>query len=343
MALSRTTSSPVARPKFSDAEASAALANALRYPLGLESWRHVEDWLNVLMHRFPLWSFQAWAYAEVQRSTLPTNYPLQDMIDSISRDEGLEPGAPATLDALASAVDRRRYVLLDQGMLGPPGKTLSSSRRPTDPYQRSPLKGGPSRFNCMYPLPRPEDFDPEDRKFAGWPYADIGRELVRLIRAQNAPDSTSRQEAKEDLTRFLGSLGATRGRGNPGKGPTADTLRLIVDQGTQLLSLCWGALPWPLSAKTVLRLGDLGVTQLGAQKSWVARLALPVFSSRETRVLLGQITRAKAHPASKGRTPWSLAISILAHRLRMAPKTVARKVSGGEASEHVNWEEIRIQ
>ncbi len=333
----------MARHKPTDSETEEMLTAALRDPFGIETRSNVEDWLRLLMRRFPLWSFQAWAYARLQQSRLPTNYPLQQMIQSIVEADGLKPGERTLLDPLPFAVDRRRYHLSDMGRYGPPGRVIYSARR-DDPYERLPLREGPSGFNRVYPLPLPEDFDPDDPRWDGWPYKGVGMELTRLIRAQqSAADGAGRRRAKEDLTTFLKSLGARLGRGNPGKGPRKDVLRLLVDQGTELLTVCWRLLPPRISANRVRILSDHNVNDLGEQKLWVTCLALPIYSQAEVRTVLAQLAKAKARPQAPSPTPWNLTISILAHRLQMEPTSLARKVSGSEASAYPNWAGLRIE
>ena len=60
------------------------------------------------MRCFPLWSFQAWAFAKLQDSKLPTNYPLQLIIERICEDEGLTVGQGLILEPLEAALDHRR-------------------------------------------------------------------------------------------------------------------------------------------------------------------------------------------------------------------------------------------
>jgi len=334
----------MARREWTDLKGREALARAFGDPFGTDSRSNVQNWLSLLASRFPLWSFQAWAYAALPQSRLPTNYPLQQMIESIVRDERLKPGERTQLDPLASALDRRRYRLSDKGRYGPPSRVIGTARQ-NAPYEQFPLRAGPSAFNRVYPLSLPEDFDPDDPKWDGWPYKDVGMELTQLIGAQqSATDTAERRKAREELTAFLKSLGVRLGRGNPGKGPRKDILQLLVDQGTELLTLCWKLLPPKLSAKHERILRDHNVTDLGQQRLWVTCLALPVYSQAEVHLLLARAAKSKTPPAQAHRpTPWNLTVSILAHRLRIEPKTLARKVSGSEASAYPDWADLRIQ
>lgn len=320
-------------------ETREAFRRVLADPLGQEGYGVVADWHRVLMSDFPLWSFQAWAFADFQSTQLPANYPLQQMIGSIVSDEGIAPrgataGPSKRLNPLECAVDRRRYVLADHGRTGPPGPIVS---RTSKPYEKLPLTGCPSKFNSVYPLL----LTPGD--------PDAVATIQQLARARDAAKNvTERKRADAELRALLKSM-AARSPGKPSEMPNVAVLEALVDQGKRLLRLCWQEPPRTVTARTNMILFDHGVEDLGEQKLWIARLALPVFSKPEIQALFSERKRAYdlAAESSRRRTfgerrtltprPTALRFTfwVLAHRLGFGARALARKAAGGKTVEYL--------
>ena len=60
-------------------------------PMGLQGDDHIRVWMDALLREYPLWSFQPWSYARHQPSSRPGTYPLQLLVDSILRDDAVDP------------------------------------------------------------------------------------------------------------------------------------------------------------------------------------------------------------------------------------------------------------
>lgn len=72
---------------------------------------HVTRWHHLLANEYPLWSCQPLAYVAIQRTRLPTTYPLRTIVESLLIDEGMSTTQSDPLDPLPAMLDRRRSVL----------------------------------------------------------------------------------------------------------------------------------------------------------------------------------------------------------------------------------------
>ena len=102
-------------------------------------------------------------------------------------------------------------------------------------------------------------------------------------------------------------------------------------------------MPPGISAKINKALSESGATDLGEQKLWAARLTLPILSEPEIRTLIDQAKLEKTWPPGSPRpTPLKVVIRILAHRLQVEPKSLARKVSGAGMADYFGGEKNPI-
>ncbi len=271
----------------------------------------VEDWLEFLVKRFPLWAFQGDEYLKFHSSALPTTYPLAQFVYSMLLDEGVKASDP--LDPLPAEVERRRLDLADpMGIRLPAWKATHAQRHDQahpgflpDSVALLPLDGslrGP-RFNSFY--------------------EELGFDLHPLIdEVRFALNSATRKRALRDLLRFIEGYWGHR----PPEGPPKALLKALVTQGMDLVALLWSVLPFDVSQETSERLHTEGVLE-AEMPTWVARLALPVFSACEIAALLSANARKTAHTKRKGTRPtkqrW--AIWLIAHRLGGGAPMIARK------------------
>lgn len=293
----------------------AALAN----PFGYEE---VRAWFDYLCREFPLWSFQAWRYAELQRSKLPSNYPLQLIIASMCSDDGVESGQE--LSPLEAALDYRRYWLSDRGRYG---LLITSSRGGTRPtWERHPLHPGPARFARVRPLPEDPLFDPEDPTS----YGRHEREIVRQLAA-----SSEGVDAPAKFQRILRELGLRRRRGPPAAVPPG-TCKALVREGKQLFESCWELTDIAPSPQTKGVLAAEGVDDADAQQRWSTRLALPVLSRCELLALKAErreeTARRKTLPGVHPPTAVRFVVWVVAHRLGLDASTLTRKARGHDAA-----------
>ena len=343
-----------------DETAKTLFEHVLRDPFGLESRDHVDQWHHHLMQKFPLWSFQAWAYKALLRRKIPSNYPLQVMINSIVRDEGMTPRhldrtrslEPATynegwwfyseskkLGPLECAVDVRRYNLANEGRYGPPAPPRST----TDPYDSLPLKGGPSHFNIVYPLVEPVAFDPDDPD-PDAQHQQIGQETVHLIEnLVTARNKSERGQAKATFDGYIDKMikefGVTQGRGRKPEGPKAGLLKELYKEGTKLTQVIWRASPDP-SPETVDLISEHGTKDDSEIQRWVLRLALPILSLPEIMAL-----QAEAAPSKPGKKPTEarFAVWLLAWRFGLVAKSVARKTIGSPSDRYFEYKKNPIK
>ena len=318
----------MANTKVSDDELIRLFAAVLRDPLPLDTktWLNLSRWFRLLVAEFPLWSFQAWEYARLQGSGLPSSFPLQVIIDSILRDDGFSP--QSSLEPLDYAVDRRRRSL-----------GYESGDLIEHPLDSAPLLGGETEFYCAPPL-FTEEFESEDYSdMRSAPYEEIGVDLVRLVEARDVArmvgDPDARDQAKAALRGFLHDISAQLGVGRPQKGPSENILKALVAEGTSLLDLCWKACPFELSVEASDLLADQEIPE-SARRITAVRLALPILSRREIAAVANDIRRSQAWKRSRPRpTPRHAAILIVARRLGMDAPGVARRISGGGAAEEI--------
>jgi hypothetical protein len=313
----------MANEKVSDDELIRLFAAVLRDPLPFDTkrWSNLQRWFRLLVAEFPLWSFQAWEYTRLQGKDLPSSFPLQLIIDSILKDDGISP--QSALEPLDYTVDRRRRSLgYERGDL---------IEYPLDEAQ---LPGGHAEFYCAPPLFTEESesehhYDPRTS-----PYEDLGIELVGLIeerdRARLAGDRDALADAVAGLKRLEKHISAKLGVGNPGIDPPEEILRALVQEGRRLLGLCWEVCPFELSDKADSVLADHGIRE-EERWVWAIQLALPVLSRLEISVLGKQIRLARGRDSRVvGRpTPRRMAVWIVAHRLGRDASAIARKAGGG--------------
>lgn len=315
---------------------------ALREPFAHDA---VDEWLRALMRCFPLWSFQAWAFAELQDSKLPTNYPLQLIIERICEDERLTVGQRLILEPLEATLDHRRYKLADSGRHGTPGKVPTKSSLHPGTYESMPLPRRESSFNRIYPLPVEPWHDPDQDPSHLEPDAEVGKQLRQLTMARNdaAPGSSERAQAQEALDEFLASMGVPQGPGKPVRIAEAQ-LKALVAQGRDLFELCWPVLPAKVSQGALDIVAEHGVGDGQERELWATRLALPILSRRELEGLLAQIRQARTwsrtgpKPTARLFTVWPLA-----RRLRLKPTFIADRTLGSKAREYFVGEPNPIQ
>ena len=327
-------------------EAAEQLTRALQDPFGIQGRANVEEWLNTMMSRYPLWSFQAWAYAKLQSNQLLTNFPLQLLINSILEDEDLTPRdwtvqpvyvegqalpdhkESKQLTPLEAAIDRRRYWLCDQGRHG---ETLAIEPRAavSDQYEQLLLSSNKSRFNLLYPLAEDDYGDPDN------PNAREYKLLVRIAALVDQQRSASSSEERERTTDALQAiLGPPPGRGRRRSGPQLDqeVERLLIVQGSELLGVCRSVFPRllePLPSNT-MRAFDAERVSYDSQKEWAIRLALPCFSSVEVSMLRRCLVRSRRQPYAG-----VAAIYMLARRLHIDATTLAGRVADGHVRDRV--------
>ena len=271
------------------------------------------------------------AYREVLGIELPTAYPLQLFIDSILDDEGLLIAKPESSDWLSHVLDLRR------DRLSTPNDFMPVFDRDQSPGPWQAHFGGTSARDLAIQWYAAMEYHPKNRSFYQSLFEEIGRELVKRVEDWIVtPDKTDASKKLDELWHELAAeLGVEIGSHRLPEGPQADILEPIVTQGRQLLTLCWNELPPGISAKTNRAFSDSGVAQLGEQKLWAARLTLPILSEPEIRTITDQATLAKTLPLASTRpTPLRVVIWILAHRLQVEPKSLARKVSGASTAEY---------
>ncbi len=316
---------------ISDKEAKALLANCLSDPLGIDSRDHVRDWFKFLTGRFPLWAFQPWAYGQLLGTDLPTAYPLQLLIDSILDDEGLLVAKPELSVWLSHVLDFRR------DRLSTPNDFMPIFDRDHSPGPWQARFGSKSARDLAIQWYAAMEYHPEDLSFYKSLFQEIGRELIKRVEDWTVTrDKTGAREKLDELWHELAvELGVEIGSHRVPEGPQADILKPIVEQGQQLLTLCWNELPPRISAKTNRAFSDSGVTQRREQELWAARLTLPILSKPEIRTIIDQANSARDWRL-KDTPPTSLkvVIWILAHRLQVDAKSIARNVSEGGLSEY---------
>lgn len=344
-----------------DPQVQRLLKRALADPFGQDRRANVEHWLDALMRQFPLWAFQAWAYDELFPSrSVPSNYPLQVMINSIVEDEGMEPrewfqargdrdalGIPRPVNAkmlspLECALDRRRYELSWSGRFGSPAP---SPPKRTDPYERLPLPKDRSHFNCVYPRTETEaDYtDPEDPHNTPSCEKRLGREVLDRIEAWvTARDKQERDQADQVLDQWIKDTAANLGVPvRPGRfpeGPSASVLKRFYQTGSQLIEHVWGIDPEP-TKRTIEVLGEYGVSDSADMQRWCKRLALPVFSQPEIAALdseaqLANELRGRRPKKNSARTPRRFTVWVLAHRFGLPLKSTARKTIGSPGDDY---------
>ena len=294
-------------PAFDD-NACDLLRRTLEDPFGGPG-SHVEEWFKLLRKQFPLWSFNSHAYHQqlhvvpnLPRTAQdpihfpfapPTTYPLQQFLDSVTRDEiGDEARRPVRLFYL---LDRWRVGLgqLRQLVSSP---LLPGSLEPLDADEGllertlfSPSNTGRPLTLEAEDLPGPaEPEGPDDEPIQGH-YEELGRDLLQHVEAiAFAFDSEAREDAEKRRDEFLTHIRARMGKkgGRWEKYPGAEIIKPIYDEGVRLIELVWKVSGWPISSEARRTFDNLGVSARKKQRLWCLRLALPVLSFREAVYLV---------------------------------------------------------
>jgi hypothetical protein len=319
-----------------EGEAEDLLRRVLRDPFQLEPSdaedaedleRHVSDWFTYLIQNFPLWSFQAARFASYHPADLPSAHPLGLIVESLFRDDGIDPNDPRVIEPLLREVQARRYRLnqgkawhwsfLAEERLVLPGGSVSSSA-----------------FSYLM----------EDTGES--PYDDPGRILSGLIEERDSKASAvERSQVQETIDDYLVTLGARR---RPHRAPILppDLLRGLVAEGTRIVEICWAVLPVSMSSRTHSLLSPFleGVgddedsgTQLGAMNLWRRRLALPILSTPELLALDDPTGNGRDALLVQERVRLKsrrLAIWMLARRLRLDAATISRSAVNARDSEN---------
>jgi hypothetical protein len=163
-------------------------------------------------------------------------------------------------------------------------------------------------------------------------YADVGRELMRLVDdVDRAVDADEREAPREALKQYQKEI-AKRRRGSPRKGPRDELLRALASEGDQLLELLWLTLPSKISQRTDQLLATHKVAR-SDRNLWAFRLALPILSKPEIQALRDPSETGWTKRRGIKPSPTRLCTWILSRRLGMKPVSLARKTLGARASE----------
>ena len=169
----------------------------------------INRWLRCVAENFPLWTFQTEEFLSWGEAELPSTYPLERIIDSVFRDEGLERdgfyhGPPEDIALLENVYARRMELGREERSL-----FLSCFSYETADGSRRMEKSDPPSLLSLTEPPRLMDWDDDGPIGSYSVYEEIGRELVGLIRAQDEAETTEdRSAAKAQLDAFLEELGA---------------------------------------------------------------------------------------------------------------------------------------
>ena len=236
----------------SETDPRTLLAQAVSDPFAGHPATHVQRWFEFLRTNMPLWSFEPYAYVNLQKLGRPTSYPLPRIVESMLLDDGVlverdgilvakEDG----LEPLQADIDRRRYALFRN----------STIVRAAD---EEVLEGGPPLF--LPSMTAELAFsEPESGDYIS-PHEEAGRELSALLDARDRaePKSTEVKQAQADLDDFMRSIGARRSKGRP---PDAarPLLEGLVREGIRLLTIVRDTLPISVSRGTRVLLESNGV------------------------------------------------------------------------------------
>lgn len=324
-----------------------SLDAAVNDPLPPSLWgTPVYEWLtDVLPGRFPLLSFQAVVYADLQEGELPITYPLRAIASSIREDDGISPEESVHLDPPLATLDRRRAWLAGTSEEVPWGVVSDEGEWIDEDDEGPRLRGGTVQFVGL-----PSLYDPDEQVGSHCvPAADnaeeIGERLANLLdeleTARGSGDEDRKEEVEAELDRFLRSLGV-RGGGNvpgygrPREGPTPLLVQRLFEEVRLLFKLCWELWPFDPSERTRAVLAEHGIEEEDCGL-WATNLALPVLSTVEVRAVAEQIPIARGEEAGPTNpTPRRLAVWILSHRLSMAPTSLSAAIwprSGGATQE----------
>ncbi len=298
----------------------------------VEAPDHVRPWFELLRQGFPLWSFQADAYWGLHGSDLPATYPLAQMVESILRDEGLNDGHHY-LEPLPATIDRRR-----QGLWL--GRIQPMAYITAEEYwgRGTGFHRGACHFRprSVASVPYQVAWGDEGPEGDYSPYDDVGEELVWLVEGLGrARNTKERKSAQKKLDRFLKQIAAKLGAGRPAAALTKKLALPLVRAGRDLLSLCWRVLPARPSEYTRMLLAEYGISDKEECDLWATRLALPVLSLPEIEGLLSQRETADGWSRAESRpTPRVFTIWVLARRVGMQARGLARKTLGSKAEQY---------
>ena len=307
------------------------LAAAIREPFFHEPdpEHPINRWLQGLAERCPLWTLRTTEFERLQETDLPSTYPLQPIIESVFRDEGLD--RRGECQELPPGYRLLRNVYLRR-------KELGSGRRGVlySCYARRKSDGSwklgatdPSSLLSLTEPPPVVDWADEDPPAYFTIYEEIGRELVRQIEHRDSQKrgTDEAKQAQREIDRFLQSISARRGRGRPPRATSNRILTALYREGSELLEFVWTAHAAAPSATTQECLADHGITDPTEQGFWATHLALPMLSTRE-------LTAVYRYAGGEGwLTPRRLAILFISRRLDVDGPHVARRVVGSDEEE----------
>lgn len=314
------------------------LTQALHNPLPVPMMGSaLYNWMRALPDHFPLWSFQPFAFYNLQDTGLPTTFPLQVFINSIAEDDDLPTDTPGPVDPPVATADRRRGWLAGTAAVGP-----SWSDRAEWIYEEDePVSLAPGPQPQL--LRAPELFDPgsESRYHFDPPHhlgEEVGRTISELVdrreQARASGDDEALADATLDLERYLREIGVDTGPGRPREGPAPRVVQGLHREAQALLELCWQVCPFELADRPAEILAACDQPELDP-RLWAVALALPVLSTLEVRVVAQEIRAAADWGDRPGRpTPRRIAVALLSHRLEMDQAALARRIwAGGGAVE----------
>lgn len=294
------------------------LRQTLADPLSNAVDLHVENWLSVLVFRFPLLAFQARAFIRLNPTQTPSIYPLNRLVQSILRDDGIVQGN--TLCPLLATIDRRRDAMAYAEY------SLNSSYVHLQEYEPELQAGLPTFTEPYEPMVLERTRD-GDVNFTS-AYEEIGRELISHVEAlETASAGRAYEQAKQAFNAFLAEIGVSAKGGNPGYEPNPWSLSELVSELRRLVELFDQVYPVAPSADTADELALYGVSSGADRDLWAMRLAFPVLSGIEAEVLLKRAseTRQTSRFYRRKLTPLRFAIWLIARRLSMSAAGVYRK------------------
>jgi hypothetical protein len=287
-------------------------------------------WARELPARYPFWSLQPRRYAALNKTDLPTTYPLPKLVKSIAGDEEGLVSPDGMVEGLPALIDARRCKLCRGDSWGPEYVERVGEGR----YEVSSIQLG-LRFPSIVDGPILAFNEPDTEYTIGGyysPYEEIGMELVSLVEAREAASGTSEgAEAQDRLDEFLGRV-AGRARGRP-TSLRDDVGRALFEEGRSFVAVCWEALVTPIALHDDTRavLAALGVAEADHELS-ALQLALPNLSTRELLALRDR-ARAVNNRTAPSTSVEGFTVHVLAHRLRVGVSTVSRKVFDGWTAE----------
>lgn len=299
----------------------------------------INRWLTWLSGACPLWTFQTEEFMRLQETDLPVTDPLQDVIESVLRDEGwdrygLVGDHPENYRLLENVYARRKEL----------GKSVRSVIHAcyayTDPNgSRRVITEHPLGLRWLAEPPTITEYDEDGPVGSYTVYEEIGRELVRVLQAFNAaePGSDERETAKARLDAFLEDVGARAPAHRPSADPPEEMLHELYRQGRELLNSLWT--PRVVGPDGLSRdvLAAAGADQ-GDFIDWARRLAVPALSWPELQAIHQQATEAFTGSSDlKKPTARRMTIWVLAHRLGSPPERLAGKLGASSDYDYFKY------